>query len=86
MTAWLLLLLTVIFVHLTYDALSAATPTLPYQETARALGLGFSHASPGHRSKHQPAAQRLENSRLIAWIFGLAAAAFGFATLHAFIR
>lgn len=88
MPPWLLLILTLVFAYLTYDALALVAPSLPYSEIAKGMGQDLPHMSLNEQEKlsRYPFSYRLGDINQTGSIFGIITLGFALASIHAFIE
>jgi hypothetical protein len=88
MLPWILLILTLIFAYLTYDALTLVAPALPYSEIAKKMGQDLSHLTVSGQEKlnQYPNRIRLGDINQTGWVFGIVTVGFAIATIRAFLE
>ncbi len=88
MSPWIFLILTFVFVYLTYDAFCFMAPSLPYSEISKGMGQDLSHMTLSEQEKlsRYPNRYRLGDINQMAWVFGILAIGSALATIRAFLE
>ena len=88
MLPWILLIFTLVFAYLTYDAHFLLAPSLLYSETAKQMeqDLSFLTVAEQEKLNQYPNRIRLGDVNQTAWVFGIATVGFAVATVHAFLE
>lgn len=88
MSPWFLLILTLVFAYLTYDALSLVAPSRPYAEIAKDMGQDLSHMLVSEQEKlnRYPYQYRLGDLNQTGWVFGILTLGFALATIRTFVE
>jgi hypothetical protein len=88
MLPWIMLIFTLVFAYLTYDALSLVAPSLPYSETAKQMeqDLSFLTVAEQEKLNQYPNRIRIGDVNQTAWVFGIATVGFAVATVQAFLE
>lgn len=89
MIPWFLLILTVVFAYLTYDAISLAVPrnALQYSVIAKGMGQDLSHLPLSEQEELKRYSNRygLGNLNHTVWLFAILTISFATATIFAFL-